>query len=217
MTLCCCCSLVPVCRPLSYLLMPHAPFPSSSLYSSNFSISTRLRTKRKHIKCAFKSIFESYAKVLPPPSVWTTLVLHATHWVRPASISGCCFVYAANCGNSAKWSSLLIAHNSNNSNGSDRHSTPWPAICQQYPAKGTQHLLKKECTSRWWNWNAATLWGLNRLIWNCTALKIAQLSLTWYSSSRFVEQSKNNINKWNISVYTKITDQITNTKRKWIN
>lgn len=98
---------------------------------SNFSISTRLRTKRKHIKCAFKSIFESYAKVLPPPppptspplSVWTTLVLYATHWVRPASISGCCcFAYAANCGNSAKWPSLLIAHNNNN--GSGRHCPP---------------------------------------------------------------------------------------------
>lgn len=164
MTLCCC--RVPVCRPLS----PFHPSPFS-----NFSISTRLRTKRKHIKCAFKSIFESYAKVLPPPppptspplSVWTTLVLYATHWVRPASISGCCFAYAANCGNSAKWSSLLIAHNNNN--GSGRHCPP----ARQSVSNILQPTQQKElstcsqesgdeelqCTHDW-----GTLWGLNRLI-----------------------------------------------------
>lgn len=162
MTLCCC--RVPVCRPLS-------PYTSPFF---NFSISTRLRTKRKHIKCAFKSIFESYAKVLPSspppsslPSVWTTLVLYATHWVRPASISGCCFAYAANCGNSAKWPSLLIAHNNNNKNnkGSGRHCPPARQSVSNILQKELSTCSRKsedeelQCIHDW-----STLWSLNRFI-----------------------------------------------------
>lgn len=118
--------------------------PSSSLLCS-FLISTRLRTKRKHIKCAFKSTFlKAMRKCCPHPTPLPAArcISYSASSSHAPSASVIHFrPYATNCGNSAKWPSLLIANTATEVTGIVSHLLLPPPQAGNLPTISCRPML----------------------------------------------------------------------------